>query len=91
MTVAELNNIVQVGENDFVEFKISFSKAVAISLVAFSNNKGGKVLVGVSDKGNIVGVSVAEESIQKWINEIKQNTSPHVIADVEAVSIKVSW
>ena len=86
MTIASLNTIIEGGESDFVEFKKSFSKAVIISLVAFSNAKGGKVIIGIADDRNVVGVDISEETIQKWINEIKQNTKPQLIPFVAIVN-----
>ncbi|MFW6285736.1 MAG: helix-turn-helix domain-containing protein [Nanoarchaeota archaeon] len=37
-------------EDEFVEYKKSFNYSVIESLVAFSNFKGGKVIVGVDQK-----------------------------------------
>ncbi|MDI6687830.1 MAG: ATP-binding protein, partial [Desulfobacterales bacterium] len=45
-------------ESGTVEFKSSFGKEVIISLVAFANTEGGKVFVGVNDKGKVVGVDI---------------------------------
>jgi len=39
--------------------------------------------LGVKDDKTIVGVSITEETVQKWINEIKQNTEPAVMPDVD--------
>ncbi len=75
------------GESQTVEFKSSFQKEVIESVVAFANAKGGKVFIGVSDKGDIVGIELTQESLQNWINQIKQNTSPSVIPDMEVVEI----
>ncbi len=76
-------------EDSHTEFKSSFSDAVIESLVAFANTKGGKVLVGVDNKGiPITGFSVGTESLQKWINEVKNKTQPSVIPDVEIVDFK---
>lgn len=47
-------------QQDF-KFKISDSKKIARSLVAFSNTEGGKLLVGVKDNGVIAGVRSEEE------------------------------
>ena len=82
----ELKHIINQGESEKQEFKTSFSKAVIETIVAFSNTRGGKVILGVNDKKEIVGVSVTEETIQKWINEIKQNTNPQVIPNVELIN-----
>ena len=85
MTDKQIKDIILAGENEQVEFKTSFSKTVGECLVAFANTKGGKVLIGIDDAGSVVGTSTAKESLQKWVNEIKQNTEPAIIPDVEAV------
>ena len=75
-------------ENASVEFKASFNENVIETLVAFSNAKGGTVYVGVSDNGNITGVTVGREAVQSWINEIKSKTTPQVIPDAEVLTVE---
>ena len=87
MTKKELLHIISQGENEQVEFKSSFNKAVFETVVAFSNTTGGVIIIGCNDKKEIIGVSVTDETAQKWINEIKQNTLPQIIADVNVVKI----
>ena len=86
-TRKELQNIIKLGENEKVEFKTSFNKEVIETIVAFSNFAGGKVILGVNDDKKIIGINVSNESIQKWINQIKQNTVPQIVPDVEIVEI----
>lgn len=70
-------------EDLYTEFKTSFGEEVIVALVAFANAKGGRVYVGVNDKGKAVGVDLEPESVQKWINEIKHKTEPSVIPDAD--------
>ncbi|HED37601.1 MAG TPA: AAA family ATPase, partial [Ignavibacteria bacterium] len=84
----EIYNFIQQGENETLEFKQSFSKVVIETLVAFSNTRGGKVLIGVRNDKSLTGVSATEETVQKWINEIKQNTEPAIIPDAETILIE---
>lgn len=72
-------------ENINTEFKTSFGDEVIISLVAFSNAKGGSVYIGVNDRAEIRGVEIRKETIQNWVNEIKNKTSPQIIPDVEVI------
>ncbi len=65
-------------EDLHTEFKTSFNEDVIVTLVAFANAKGGRVYVGVNDRGEAVGVDLEPESVQKWINEIKHKTEPSV-------------
>ena len=75
------------GEGQTIEFKSSFQKEAIESIVAFANAKGGKVFIGVSDKGEITGVELQKESLRDWINQIKLSTSPSVIPDMEVVEM----
>ena len=60
------------GESETVEFKNSFDREIIETLAAFANTKGGKVFVGISDKGKITGAQLNKESVQTWINQAKQ-------------------
>ena len=74
-----------------IEFKPNFNEDVIETLVAFANAKGGQVLVGVDDQGNPVkNFTIGNESVQKWINEIKTKTQPQIIPDWEIVDFKGS-
>ena len=75
-------------ESQTVEFKSSFNEEVIETLVAFSNAKGGTVYVGVSDNGKAFGVTVGKETVQQWINEIKNKTTPQIIPDAEVIEIE---
>lgn len=70
-------------EDEFVELKTSFCDKVVESLVAFSNFKGGRVIVGIDEKKKkIVGVELREETLKNWQNEIKNKTEPYITHDV---------
>ncbi len=77
--------LIQQGESARIEFKTSFQKELIETLVAFANSKGGLVLVGVSDAGQITGVDIKAETLQGWVNQCKQNTTPSVIPDIEVI------
>lgn len=79
---------IEIGESETVEFKSSFDKDTIETLVAFANTTGGKVFIGVSDKGEIKGIKSGKETVQNWINQIKQFTSHAIIPDIETVTIK---
>jgi ATP-dependent DNA helicase RecG len=75
-------------ENLHTEFKSSFNDAVIETLVAFANSSGGQVLVGVNDKGlPVKGFKIGNETIQQWVNEIKNKTQPSIIPDAEIVNV----
>ncbi len=66
-------------ESQNVEFKSSFGKEVIISLVAFANTKGGKVIIGMDDNGRAKGIEIGRETEQRYLNEIKMATYPQII------------
>jgi ATP-dependent DNA helicase RecG len=83
----EVFALIAEGEGMHTEFKSSFKNDTIESIVAFANTKGGKVLIGVEDTGKITGVALGKESLQNYINRIKQNTIPSVIPDIEVIGV----
>ena len=57
-TSSQLMRLVGKGEGETIEFKEEVGKAHEFceTLVAFSNRRGGDILIGVQDDGTIVGV-----------------------------------
>ena len=81
-------SLIKEGESQFLEFKISFGREVIETLSAFANTQGGKVLIGVEDDGSIIGTEIGQESVQQWVNQIKNSTSPSIIPDAESTSLE---
>ena len=76
--------ILSEGESYTVEFKESPDKELPTEVCAFANASGGKVYIGVHDKGYIVGTdtsNAARSRIQDTINKIE----PHLNVSIEVV------
>jgi len=58
-----LKKLIQQGENKQLEFKEQLPKNESIvkTIIAFSNTSGGKLIIGISDDREIVGID--EENI----------------------------
>jgi predicted HTH transcriptional regulator len=58
-----IKRLIMEGENVSLDFKktISSTEKIAKTLVAFANNRGGKLLIGVADDGSIKGVKSEDE------------------------------
>jgi len=69
-------------ESQQIEYKRAFNKEVIISLVAFANSSGGKVIVGKEDAGTVCGVEVGPETVQRYLNEIKVATYPQLLPKI---------
>jgi len=87
-TLQDLKNAIQNGENQSIEFKTSFQKEVIESVVAFANAKGGSIVLGVSDEKKLIGVTLFDETLNDYINQIKQNTQPHIIVDMDEYQLE---
>ena len=64
-----------------IEFKRSFDRETIESVCAFANTHGGTVLIGVDDNGIPLDINIGKETLQQWINQVKQLTIPSLIPD----------
>jgi ATP-dependent DNA helicase RecG len=83
MNQDEIMKIINSGESETVEFKTSFDKEVVETSGAFANTKGGVILIGASDRGEIKGIRIGKETLKDWANQISQSTEPRVIPEIE--------
>ena len=79
----DLKKLLEGGESETVEFKASFDKEILETSAAFANTKGGVILIGVSDRGDIKGVQIGKETLKDWANQISQSTDPRIIPEIE--------
>ena len=64
------------GEGEHTEFKEKYSSRVIESLVAFANTAGGRVLIGVNDRGRIVGLPDADKVVESVLSACREAVSP---------------
>lgn len=83
MNQDDLKELIRKGESETVEFKENFTKDTTETAVAFANTKGGVILIGVSDKGDVQGVQIGKETLKEWANQISQGTEPRIIPEIE--------
>jgi hypothetical protein len=74
-------DIISRGENQFVEFKTRFvESAIARHLVAFANSSGGILVIGVGDRGELLGLSQEEaEATQQRLNKLASSLFPSAL------------
>src|SRR5436305_13367320 len=85
-THTELLEIISNGENSGVEFKrdVLANQDLAKELVAFSNLRGGKVLLGVEDDGSISGIT--RPDLEEWVmTTCRDKIRPGIIPFFEVV------
>ena len=78
MEAIDLIELIGRGEDSRTQFKqaVTNPESLAGDLVAFSNSKGGQILIGVSDSGGVVGLS--PEDIRR-INQLVSNTATNSV------------
>lgn len=88
MTRDELDVLVRFGESEQLEFKESSGQRTqaAKSICAMLNHRGGRVLFGVTAKGEIVGQQVSDRTIEDIAAELR-DIDPPVLPSIERVPI----
>jgi len=70
-------------ETQNVEYKERFSERALETLCAFANTKGGTLYLGISDKGQIVGVDIDNQTIRTITEKITSKLGIHPEIEVE--------
>jgi len=84
MTAENLKQLIQQGENEILELKPSLSDTARIVEVVASlaNTRGGMVVIGVSDRGLIHGITIGKQTIERLTNTITDNTDPVIYPNI---------
>jgi len=85
-----MNEIIAKKESENIEFKKSVGewKEIVETVSAFSNTSGGKILVGISNSGKIIGVKIGKDTIEDLTNKIVSNTDPKVYPKISVEEIE---
>ncbi len=85
----DIRNLIAQGESSSLEFKLKLppDNVIAADLSAFANASGGVLIIGVDDKGEIVGLKAreAEEAMEKLFR-IASSLFPHP-TNIDSVNI----
>jgi len=86
-TADQIRSLIAAGEGPRIEFKKRIPDAALLARLvsAFSNSSGGVVLVGVGDRGEIVGTDI-EEAQQTFRRSLSVLAGP-LRADLEALEV----
>ena len=84
-----LRKLILQGEGTTLDFKktITNNEKIAKSLVAFANNRGGKLLIGVADDGSIKGVKSEEEEKYMILKSAHQFCKPAIMPEFEEIAV----
>ncbi|MCR9062779.1 MAG: ATP-binding protein [Cytophagales bacterium] len=89
MDFKELSKLVLNGEGDHLEFKLKSNHPEKIirEMVAFANTSGGKLLIGVNDNGELIGLSYADEDEYVLEKALKNGIEPALNYKLEKVRL----
>ena len=67
-------------ESETIEYKKSVGewKEIIETISAFSNTRGGEILVGINNSGEVKGVEIGKTTLEDLTNKIKENTDPEI-------------
>ena len=80
--------ILKTGESYFVEFKEGVDKGLVKEIVAFSNSKGGRIFIGVTDSGEIKGIKVTNK-LKSLIFDAARNCDPPIEVKLSTYKNKI--
>jgi hypothetical protein len=89
MDPQELRAIITQGESQRLEFKqsLSLKRQIIEALCGLLNAEGGRVLVGVGDEGEVVGVDLGRRTLETLASDIANSIEPQPVPAIEAVGI----
>jgi len=83
MDFEDVEKLIQTGEGYNLEFKSRLSKSIAKEIVAFANESGGKIVVGINDKNKIIGYNFTNKERSKLDDILKNNIDPEIEIDIK--------
>ena len=84
MTHDHLMDLIALGEGFTTEFKRSGTSNLGREICAFANATGGVILIGVTDRGEIVGVA-DHNRLKSEVQSIARSAEPPVAVEIESV------
>jgi ATP-dependent DNA helicase RecG len=88
MNIAELQDLVKMGESTALELKQSTGQRTdaAKTVCAMLNGAGGFVIFGVTDKGVIVGQEIGASTVEDVLREVRR-IEPPAVPDLETIRL----
>jgi hypothetical protein len=90
LSTGELRAIVAAGEGRTTEFKrgVQRDATLARTLAAFANTRGGMLLIGVGDKGAILGAPRPRVTMERLAEIARSSVDPPVAVEIVQVALE---
>ena len=84
-----IENLIAQPESKTLEFKrdLSSPKSLLRTLVAFANTAGGRLIIGVGDDRQIVGVKDPLDEEERLCNLVADTIAPRLVPNIELITI----
>ena len=84
-----LNNIITKSDGKTLEFKRDSASPTLLmkTLVAFANTAGGRLIIGVGDDRQIVGLKAPLDEEERLRSLIADSIAPHLFSNIELITI----
>lgn len=88
MDAQELLRLAAKGEGQHLELKHSAPspQSLATELASFANAQGGRLVLGIDHRGNVVGAK--RERVERGLAQARQHLSPSIRVDLETVELE---
>ena len=70
-------------ENVDVEYKRLYVPELRKDIIAFANTEGGKLYIGVSDDGTVIGIDDTDETMLRLAGSLKDSIAPDIMPFVQ--------
>ncbi|MCT4612816.1 MAG: putative DNA binding domain-containing protein [Clostridia bacterium] len=75
-------------EDERNELKATFIKDIKKEIIAFANTLGGKLYIGISDNGEVIGVENTDTLIIDITNMLRDSISPDIMGNIKIKAIE---
>lgn len=73
-------------EDQEIEYKQSWQDEYLATISALANSKGGKLIIGINDKGNIIGLENHKKLLETLPNKIKNKLG--ILPEINLIKMK---
>lgn len=84
----KIAGLIAAGESETVELKKSFNDEALETIGAFANARGGIIIIGVKDSGEICGFQIGKKTIEDIANQIQDGTDPRLQPSLITVTLE---
>jgi ATP-dependent DNA helicase RecG len=86
----DLQELLKQEESEVLEFKASLAeeKELLETICAFSNSRGGKIVVGISDGREVRGVRLGKNTVANFISKVRSLIEPALIPQIDQVELQ---